>query len=108
MLKELLERKGYEVATADNGAKGVSMYMEDPADLIITDMIMPVKSGAHVILDIKKHYPKVKIIAISGYWDRTVEEYLEVAEILNARYTFKKPFSLEELLRAVKELIGNT
>ena len=106
VLKDLLERNNYSVETAENGALGVRMYRENSADLVITDMIMPVKGGSQTILDIKKDYPRVKFIAISGGGLGTAEEYLEVARVLNARYTFKKPFSNEEFLQAVKSLIG--
>jgi len=85
ILKKLLERNGYSVETAENGAQGVRMYRENPTDLIITDMIMPVKGGSQTILDIKGDYPKVKFIAISGGGLGTAVEYLEVARVLNAR-----------------------
>ncbi|MBF0252698.1 MAG: response regulator [Candidatus Omnitrophica bacterium] len=106
VLKDLLERNNYTVITAENGAQGVHLYRKDPPDLIITDMVMPIKGGTQAILDIKQHDPSAKIIAISGGGLGTAEEYLEVARVLNARYTFKKPFSNEELLTAIKVLIG--
>jgi CheY-like chemotaxis protein len=106
VLKDLLKRHNYTVVTAEDGAQGVSMFRKDPTDLIITDMIMPVKGGLQTIMDIKQDYPNVNIIAISGGGVGTAEEYLEVAKILNAKYTFKKPFANKDLLEAVKDLIG--
>ena len=87
-LKYLLERNNYSVETAENGTLGVRMYRENPADLVIVDMIMPAKGGPQTILDIKKDYQRVKFIAMSGGGLGTAEEYLEVARVLNARYTF--------------------
>ena len=105
-LSEVLKRKGYEVVIAENGAQGLRMFREKPADLVITDIIMPVKGGIQTIIDIQKDYPKVKIIAISGGGLGTAEEYLTITKVLSVRHNFKKPFSNEELLQAVKELIG--
>jgi YesN/AraC family two-component response regulator len=44
---------GYEVVTASNGKKGVSLYTEGPTDLIITDIIMPEKEGIETIMELK-------------------------------------------------------
>jgi len=114
VLKDLLERNNYSVETAENGAQGVRMYRENPTDLIITDMIMPkdkgsqltVSGGLQVMKDIKEIYPEIKFIAMSGGGIGDTKDFLEAARLLNARYTFEKPFSNEELLQAVKELIG--
>ena len=59
-LKYLLERNNYSVETAENGTLGVRMYRENPADLVIVDMIMPAKGGPQTILDIKEDYPRVR------------------------------------------------
>jgi len=66
MLRLMLERVGYEVDEAPDGLEGIRQYREDPADLIITDLIMPNKDGIGMIIDLKKEFPKVKIIAMSG------------------------------------------
>ena len=114
MLKDMFERNGYSVETAENGAQGVRMFRENPADLIITDMIMPkdkespltVSGGLQVMKDIKEIYPEIKFIAMSGGGIGDAKDFLEAAMLLNARYIFDKPFSNKELLQAVKELIG--
>ena len=45
MLRLMLERVGYEIAEAPDGIEGIRQYRENPADLIITDLIMPNKDG---------------------------------------------------------------
>jgi len=106
MLRQTLEREGYEVVDASNGKKGIRLYREKPADLIITDIIMPEKEGIETIIELKRDFPDVKIIAISGGGKIRSEEYLSMAKKLGARYTFSKPVKREELLAAVRELIG--
>jgi len=48
-LRHTLEREGYEVADAPHGKEGTRLYRENPADLIITDIIMPEKEGIEII-----------------------------------------------------------
>ena len=66
MLKKMLERSGYVVDMAINGKEGMELFAKFPADLIITDIVMPEKEGLETIREIKKDHPHVKIIAISG------------------------------------------
>ena len=106
MLSQTLEQEGYEVVEAANGKEGVRLYREDPADLIITDLIMPEKEGIETIVELKRDFPDVKIIAISGGGQLDPEEYLLMAKKLGAECTFAKPVKREELLKAVSELIG--
>ena len=105
MLGQTLEREGYEVVSAANGKEGVRLYREDPVDLVITDIIMPEKEGIETIMELKRAFPDVKIIAISGGGRVDPEGYLSMAKQLGARYTFSKPVEREDLLKAVRELI---
>ena len=66
MLKLMLEREDYEVVEAPDGVEGIKVYRQNPADLIITDLIMPNKDGIGMIIDLKKEFPDVNIIAMSG------------------------------------------
>jgi len=106
MLRQTLEREGFEVVDAPNGKVGIMLYREDPADLIITDIIMPEKEGIETIIELKRDFPDVKIIAISGGGQISSEEYLSMAKKLGARYTFAKPVERKKLLATVRELIG--
>jgi len=106
MLRQTLECEGYEVVDATNGKEGIRLYRENPADLIITDIIMPEKEGIETIIELKRNFPDVKIIAISGGGRITPEGYLSMAKRLGANRTFEKPVERDELLAAVRELIG--
>ena len=66
VLRKTLERDGYDVADAPNGKEGIRLYRENPADLVITDIIMPEKEGIETIRELRRDFPEVKIIAISG------------------------------------------
>ena len=105
LLKLMLERDGYEVAEAPDGIEGIRIYRQNPADLIITDLIMPNKDGIGVIIDLKKEFPNVKIIALSGGGLNKPEGYLKGAKKLGAACTLTKPIDRGEMLRAIKDVL---
>ena len=106
MLKKVLTEAGYEVIDASNGKVGIDRYRQDPTDLVITDLFMPEKEGLETIQELKREYPEVKIIAISGGGTTTKYNFLPCARALGALRTFPKPFDVHELLKAVKGLLG--
>lgn len=108
MLRLMLERDGYEVVEAPDGIEGIKAYRQKPADLIITDLIMPNKDGIGMIIELQKEFPDVKIIAMSGGGLNKPEGYLKGAKKLGAACTLTKPIDREEMLRAVKNVIKGT
>ena len=105
MLKLMLERDGYEVAEAPDGIEGIKIHRQNPADLIITDLIMPNKDGIGMIIELKKEFPDVKIIAMSGGGLNKPEGYLKGAKKLGAACTLTKPIDRDELLRVIKDVL---
>jgi CheY-like chemotaxis protein len=105
MLRLMLERAGYEVFEAPDGLEGIKSYRENPADLIISDLIMPNKDGIGMMIELKKEFPDVKIIAMSGGGLNKPEGYLEGAKKLGAEHTLTKPIDRTQLLRAVKDTL---
>ena len=108
MLRLMLERDGYEVVEAPDGIEGIKAYRQKPADLIITDLIMPNKDGIGMIIELQKEFPDVKIIAMSGGGLNKPEGYLKGAKKLGAACTLTKPIDREKMLRAVKNIIKGT
>jgi DNA-binding response OmpR family regulator len=105
MIRLVLERAGYAVDEASDGVEGIRCFREKPADLIITDLIMPNKDGIGMILELKKEFPVVKIIAMSGGGLNRPDGYLRGAKKLGATYTLSKPIDRQELLRAVRDTL---
>ena len=102
-LRDLLEAEGYEVITAANGAEGLALFETDPVDLVITDIIMPVKDGLDTILELKKQSPDLPVIAISAGGNIPKERYLAVASYMKNTKTLAKPFTRDQLISAVQE-----
>lgn len=106
MMHQALARAGYDVAEAPNGKVGMNIHRENPVDLVITDLIMPEKEGIETIRELRRDYPGLKIIAISGGGRAGADGYLSVAKTIGADYTLSKPFDLKKILDAVEELLG--
>lgn len=107
VLRRMLEREGFEVVDAPDGKAGLKLFQEHPAEVVITDIIMPEKDGLETIQEIRKNRPETKIIAISGGGRLEPGLYLDLAKRLGALRTLFKPFRLEEIVAAVQEVIGN-
>jgi len=107
ILKQVLEMEGYDVTTAGDGEEGLALFGSDPFDLVITDMVMPVKDGLDTILELKKKAPGLPVIAMSGGGRIPKERYLEVAKYLGNTKTLPKPFSRDEIVTMVKEHLAS-
>jgi DNA-binding NtrC family response regulator len=105
LLREILKRAGHEVIAAGNGKEAIALYQENPADLVITNILMPEKEGLETIQEMRSDDPDIKIIAISGGGQIGPADYLEIARRFGAMRTFSKPFDRKELLAAVDELL---
>jgi len=106
-LQVMLERAGYETDEASDGKQAMRRQREEPADLIIMDLIMPEKDGLETIMEILKDTPAAKIIAISGGGRQLPGNLLLTAQLLGAAEVFSKPINRVELLDAISELLGD-
>ncbi len=106
MLAQMLEDEGYEVHTAEHGEEGLTRIRQTRFDLVITDMIMPVKDGLKFIMELLKDYPDLKIMAISGGGAIKAERYLNMAGYLGDIATLEKPFKREVLLDMVRKQLA--
>ena len=105
ILRAILEREGYRVLEAPDGGEGLKQFTETPTDLVITDLIMPGKEGIETIRDLRRKFPGVKIIAVSGGGRIGPDAYLKMAKGVGALRTLSKPFDRTVLLKAVEEVI---
>jgi len=105
IIKQMLELEGYEVITAVDGNQGIKLFKQEPADLVITDIIMPDKEGIETIIELRNQFPDVKIISISGGGRIGPHDYLNMAKKLGAERSFTKPFERKKLLKAIEELL---
>src|SRR6185503_15133055 len=66
VMAQILTRAGYTVSEARNGRVAIKVLAETPIDVVVTDMIMPEMEGVETIRFLRREYPAIKIVAISG------------------------------------------
>lgn len=103
-LKLALELAGYGVEVAANGREALERQKSSPAELMITDIFMPDADGFEAIDAFRKHYPKTKIVVVSGGAQFSKRDYLPDAALIGADATLQKPFEIETLLKTLKSL----
>jgi DNA-binding response OmpR family regulator len=105
MLRLTLDQLGHTVVEAGNGREGLELFQQSSFDLLITDIVMPEKEGLEVLMEVRRKQPPVKIIAISGGGRQSTVDYLQMAKFMGAGRVLAKPFSNEELVAAVDDLL---
>jgi CheY-like chemotaxis protein len=101
VLGRMLERLGCRVTEAEDGDDALAKYKKDPADVVLTDMVMPGMDGVETIRAFRKRHPEVRVVAMSGGAMAGAVLYLNLAIQLGAAAVLPKPFSVEELTRAL-------
>ena len=106
MICDILEDEGYQTIQASNGLEGIDALRKYPEiGIIITDLLMPEKEGIETITEIRKDFPRLRILAISGGGICMPENYLNLAQARGANATLSKPFGRRELLNAMENLL---
>ena len=103
-LKLALELEGYRVAEAANGREAVEQQRNAPADVVLTDIFMPESDGFEAIDVLRRDFPAVKVIVMSGGAQLAKRDYLPDAELMGADATLQKPFDIADLLKTLKRL----
>jgi len=107
-VQKMLERAGYIVSSTGDGRDALEQYRSNPTSLVITDLIMPEIDGLEVIQELRRINPSVRVLAISGGGRVEAEEYLSVARKFGAVEVLPKPFTGQELKKAVEAALGET
>lgn len=95
-----MERAGYTVLEAPHGEAALKLYRESPTDVVVTDLMMKPMGGVELIGRLRREFLKSKIIVMSAFSDGLLDAHLAGADKI-----LVKPFSLDELTAAVKDLL---
>ena len=106
MLKLCLEADGFDVDVARNGQLALERLQQAPADVVVTDLFMPDQDGIETILELRKRFPAVRIVAMSGWTSSEGSDYLRVAREIGALETLRKPFDPQRLSQLLRALPG--
>jgi DNA-binding response OmpR family regulator len=105
-IRDILEAEGYQVAEAADGEEGLALQKARPADLVVTDIIMPNKDGVATIIEMRKAFPTLPIIAVSGGGRTKNLDFLRFAEEFGANRVLVKPFPAEALVAAIRTCLA--
>ena len=100
-LSMILKEAGHNPVTAPDGFEALKLFRAEPADLVLTDLMMPY-GGLATIRVLLEQFPKVGIIAMTGGG----QHRLDYARSLGAHRTLIKPFSTAELTSAIAEVLA--
>lgn len=104
VIRSMLESSGYSVLLAANGKEAMRLLRTERADLILTDLVMPEQEGIETIKTLRREYPEIKVIAMSGAFGG---DYLRIAAYLGAHATLAKPIQMDKLLKLVSETLAS-
>ena len=102
-LKVFFEGRGYGAVTAHEGREGLSLALKEIPDVVLLDLRLPDIYGIEVLKDIKKAYPEISVIMMTGYGE--IEEAVRAMK-MGAEYYFQKPIDLEEIAVIVEKSLG--
>jgi len=102
-LKRILEKAGYKVIVAHDGEDAVERFRKhDDISLIVSDVVMPRKSGKELVEEIRKLKPGIKVVFISGY----AADIMHKQGIIEEGSVFiTKPFQKNDLLQKIREVL---
>jgi len=96
----LLTTEGHTIATARDGLEATKRLRVEPFDLVLTDIVMPNCEGLETIVSLRRNFPDVAVIAMSGAGLGS-DVYLAAGARLGAHCTLSKPFTSAELINAI-------
>jgi YesN/AraC family two-component response regulator len=105
IFRKFLEIERHSVVTASNGEEGINIFRNNRTDLIVTDIVMPVKDGIKTIMQLEREFSDIKVIAISGGGVIEPDRYLALAKCIGVKQTLTKPVTKEQLINAVNKVL---
>ena len=105
LVRETLQAKGYRVVEAENGEAGLAAAAKHDGkiDMVITDVVMPGIGGRELVRLLAAARPETKVLYLSGY---TEDAIVSEGTIESGTAFLQKPFTLQNLSRKVREVLG--
>jgi YesN/AraC family two-component response regulator len=96
----------WDMYFATNGREAMELMQMTPCEVVVTDLFMPEQEGLETIMALRRKHPDTKIVAISGggYQGKFIRA-LDIASKLGANFTLQKPFSSQQMIHVLQEVI---
>lgn len=101
-IRRLFSETDYKILTAENGMDALTLLEDNPIDLIISDMKMPLMNGYQLLSTVKEKYPHIIRISLSGYADEVAMRKRVLHNI--ADFSIFKPWNNEKLLQNIERI----
>lgn len=105
IVRSALERAGHDVLEAGDGERGLELLASHTADVVLSDIFMPGMDGIQMLRQIRKQFPSVKVIVMSGGDSRGMLDLRRDAELLGAVKSLSKPFTTHEIVAVVNSVL---
>ena len=105
LLCEVLADSGCETTAVASGEEAIQRYRCERYSIVIIDIFMPGKDGFETIMEIRRSFPQARVIAITGRVEHDGLDVLSWAQKIGAQRTLQKPFTPDELLYAMAEVL---
>lgn len=105
IVRRALEHAGHEVLDASDGEMGLELLERHSADAVLSDIFMPGLDGIQTLRQIRKQFPQVKVIVMSGGDSTGLLDLRRDAELLGAVTSLPKPFTTHEIVTVVNSVL---
>ena len=105
IVRRALENDGHQVFEASDGELGMALLEREPVDVVITDIFMPGMDGIQTLREIRKRFPAIKVIAMSGGDSTGMMDLRRDAELLGAVKSLQKPFNARDIVDVVRAVL---
>ena len=109
LLHDMLTAENYDVLAVGDGQAAIEALRTCAVNAAIIDLYMPGMDGLETIVELRRLYPGVKIIAMSGGSSRfgnRQADHLSTAQAVGADAILRKPFEADELIGTLKQLLN--
>jgi len=106
IVRRALENERHAVLDASDGELGMQILERETVDVVITDIFMPGLDGIQTLREIRKRFPAVRVIAMSGGDSTGLLDLRKDAELLGAVKSLQKPFTAREIVDVVRAVLG--
>jgi len=103
-MRRLLSAEGYRTETANSGEEALHKAKESHYDIVFLDVNMPGMNGLETFVKLGQAAPNSAVVMITGY-GKTLKAVIEEARTLGVRAVIDKPFKINQITEAIREII---
>lgn len=101
LVRDTLRARRYESATAANGVEALDLLGREKFDIVVTDVVMPGMGGLELVKAIRKSYPHIRVIVLTGYpRNADIGDFL----LQGADDLLPKPFRANDLMEVIRKV----